>query len=232
LDTTRRNSEYLGAVNTEEEPVARSYNGWYAAPDLPIRPLEVAGESFVPGVLDDDDVYTVLRYVAQQMHERVEPIVRDDWHQMDDWGFSFRPSTGDPDALSCHASATAVDYNATRHPYGVHGTWSPGQIREVHEILDEVDNVVAWGEDWNLPDGMHLEIKGNKAAVAAAADKIRNRDEDDMKAEDFQKIREIVAEEINAQFAEQINVKTDTGTRRISYTQLFRELWQKTNKHV
>jgi hypothetical protein len=151
---------------------------------------------------------------------------------MDDWGYSYRPSTGDPDSLSCHASGTAIDYNATRHPYGVHGTFTPAQVEEAHQILREVLGVVAWGNDWNLPDGMHLEISGSKAQVADAADHIRNRDEDDMKAEDFQKIREIVAEELNAQFAEQINVKTETGTRRISYTQLLRELWQKIDKHI
>lgn len=213
--------------------MAYSYNGWYASPELPLRALEVAGEPFTPGILDDDDVYTVLQYVAQQMHERVEPVVAADWHQADDWGFSYRPSTGNADLLSCHASGTAIDYNATRHPYGIPSerTFTAAQHDEIHAILREV-GVVAWGGDWDLADAMHFEIDGTKDEVATAADRIRNRDEDDMKAEDFQRIREIVREEIDAQFAEQIEVKTETGTRRISYAQLLRELWQKINKHT
>lgn len=152
----------------------RSYNGWPASPNTRLRPLVVAGEAFVPGVLDNDDVYTIFKYVAEQMHKRVEPIVRDDWHQMDDWGFSFRLTTND-NSLSCHASATAIDYNATRHPFGVPiaRTMTPAQISEVHQILAEV-GCVEWGGDWNLADGMHFEIDGSPAEVAAAADRIRN----------------------------------------------------------
>lgn len=209
-----------------------SYNGWYASRDLPLRPLVVAGEAFVPGILDNDDVYTILQFVAQQMHERVEPIYREGWHEMDDWGYSYRETTND-DSLSCHASGTAIDYNATRHPYNVAVTanFTMAQVATIHDIIDDLP--IVWGGDYRYSvDAMHFEIMGSRDAVAAAADRIRNRDEDDMKAEDFQRIREIVREEIDAQFAEQIEVKTESGTRRITYTQLLRELWQKINKHT
>lgn len=159
--------------------MSTSYNGWYASPDLAIRPLSVAGEFFIPGVLDDPDVHTVLQWLAQQLHERVEPIERDNWHQSDDWGFSYRASTGDPNALSCHASGTAFDYNATRHPYGVPASanFTPAQIAEIHQILEE-GGVIVWGGDWNNADAMHFEISGNAAEVAAAADRIRNKQEE------------------------------------------------------
>lgn len=214
-----------------------SYNGWPASSSLPLRSLVVAGEAFVPGVLDDPDVWTVLNYVAQQMHERVEPIVRDDWHQMDDWGYSYRASTGDSSALSCHASGTAIDYNATRHPYGVHGTFTQTQIAEVHKILAEVD-VVRWGNDWNLPDGMHFEINGSKAEVAAAADRIRNYGKDwfDMATESD--LRKIVREELDAKLDEELvtvkgtNSEGKAVTRTISRTQIIRETLQKLAKHT
>lgn len=170
--------------------MSTSYNGWYASPSLDTRPLTVAGESFVPGVVNNDDVHTVLMYVAVQMHERVEPIVRSDWHQMDDWGYSYRSSTGNSNYLSCHASGTAIDYNATRHPYGVHGTFSSSQIAEVHKILNEVQ-VVEWGNDWNLPDGMHFEIDGTRAEVATAAYRIRNKQEEPIMADYDQILRDI-----------------------------------------
>lgn len=164
--------------------MSTSYNGWPASPDLPIRPLTVAGESFVPGVLDNDNVYTVLKYVAEQMHARVEPIIRSGWHDMDDWGFSYRPSTGDSSRLSCHASGTAIDYNATRHPYNVspYANFTQAQINEIHQILNEV-GVVVWGGDWNTPDAMHFEINGSAAEVAAAADRIRKMSQEDEMAQ-------------------------------------------------
>lgn len=178
-----------------------SYNGWYASPNLATRPLVVGGEAFVPGILDDDDVWTVLNYVAQQMHERVEPVVRDDWHQMDDWGYNYRLTTND-NSLSCHASGTAIDYNSTRHPYGVAASanFSAAQISEIHKILQEVGCVV-WGGDYhNSVDAMHFEISGNKAEVAAAAARIRNGidQEDEMKQEDFERIRSIVGDELKS----------------------------------
>jgi hypothetical protein len=176
-----------------------SYNGWYASPSLRLRPLVVAGESFVPGVLDDDDVWTVLNYVAQQMHERVEPIVRGDWHNADDWGYNYRLTTND-NSLSCHASGTAIDYNATRHGFGVPtgANFSAAQIAEIRKIVAEA-GAVKWGGDYNgTPDAMHFEIYGNKAAVAAAAARIRNGidQEDEMKQEDFERIRSIVDSEL------------------------------------
>lgn len=179
--------------------MSRSYNGWFASPDLATRPLEVAGESFVPGVLDNDDVYTVLRYVAVQMHERVEPIVRDDWHDMDDWGFNFRLTTND-DSLSCHASGTAIDYNATRHPFNVPASenFTAAQIAEIRQIVQDA-GVIVWGGDFNnTPDAMHFEINGSAAEVAAAADRIRNgiNQEDEMQDADFGRIRDIVKDEL------------------------------------
>jgi hypothetical protein len=239
---------YLDSVNaTKEAHVATSYNGWPASPTLSIRPLVVAGESFVPGVLDDDDVFTVLQYVAEQMHERVERIWAPGWHEMDDWGFNYRETRGE-DSMSCHASATAVDYNATRHPRLVpaSSTFTYAQIAEIRKIVAEA-GVIRWGGEWeNVPDAMHFEIMGNRAEVAAAAARIREMKEDEMKPEDFERIkeivvsntpsgeqvREIVREEIDAQMNEQVTVRTSSGERRISYTQLLREVWQKINKHT
>lgn len=149
-----------------------SYNGWPASPDraaLGITQLVVAGEPFAPGVRGGD-VHTVLGYVAQQIHNRVEPVVRADWHQADDWGYSYRVNTNNPSQLSCHASGTAIDYNATRHPNGKGGTWSAAQKAEILRILAEVNNVVRclWGYD-----EMHFEICDSMAAVAIAAEKVR-----------------------------------------------------------
>jgi hypothetical protein len=111
---------------------------------------------------------------------------------MDDWGWHYKVSTGDSSVLSCHASGTAIDYNATRHPYGVstRANFSEGQISEIHKILSEVE-VIVWGGDWNTPDAMHFEINGNAAEVKVAADRIRNKSEEDDMAQHAEQLNRI-----------------------------------------
>jgi putative peptidoglycan binding protein/D-alanyl-D-alanine carboxypeptidase-like protein len=115
----------------------------------------------------------VFQYVFNQMHLRVEPIVKSDWHQADDWGWSYRTNRN-ANNLSCHASATAGDYNATRHPNGKRGTFTAAQAAEIRKIHAEVRSVVRWGGDFTgTPDEMHHEICAGEAAVRAAANWIR-----------------------------------------------------------
>jgi murein L,D-transpeptidase YcbB/YkuD len=155
--------------------VPNSYNGWSAAPGWSVaggqlEPLVVAGESFSPGV-GAGDVHDVLEYVATQLHRRVEPVIAAGWHTADDWGYSYRANVNNPSKLSCHASGTAIDYNATRHPNDRRGTWTAPQRAEIARICAEVNGVVV-----NLAtDEMHFEIRGNAAQVAAAAAKIRGK---------------------------------------------------------
>lgn len=153
-----------------------SYNGWLASPNPAdfggLEPLIVAGESFAPGVRRGD-VHTVLMYVAQQLHERVEPVIAPGWHEADDWGYSYRQNRN-ADNLSCHASGTAFDYNATRHPNGKRGTFTAAQVRTINAILVEVDNCVRWGGSFTgTPDEMHFEIIRSVSAVKLTAAKIR-----------------------------------------------------------
>ena len=150
-------------------------NGWPASPSLPIRPLVIDQVAIVPGILDNDDVATVLGYVARQFHERVEPLIDPGC-----WGFSFRANVNEPDTLSNHSSGTAIDLNAPLHPNGVPTvrTFTPEQIGTCHLILAEVDDAVRWGGDYNsTPDAMHWEINTNAANVAAVARKIRTQQE-------------------------------------------------------
>lgn len=154
-----------------------SYNGWPASKSPAdfggLEKVTVAGESFVPGVRAGD-VATVLRYVAEQMHLRVEPIVRADWHQLDDWGYSYRPNRNNPRVLSCHSSGTAIDYNATRHPNGKRGTFSSAQVNQIRAILAEVEKSVRWGGDFKgTPDEMHFEIVANAPTLARVAARLR-----------------------------------------------------------
>jgi hypothetical protein len=153
-----------------------SYNGWSADPDLPLRPLLVAGVSFVPGVRDDDDVYTVFRYAMTQYNARVERLKNPGC-----WGFAYRENRNDPNSLSNHSSGTAVDANAPAHPNGVpaRNTFSLRQIGEIEKILDEVEHVLRWGGHYqSTPDAMHWEINADKQRVHEVARKIRAKERD------------------------------------------------------
>src|SRR5262245_52505022 len=140
-----------------------SQNGW---PVDPQRSAHTVPGTDVSVIVRDGDVATVLIYVMAEFHKRVEPINRG---QLDDWGYANRPIRGST-ATSNHASATAVDINATKHPLGVVGTFTPKQVDVIHAILSEVDNVVRWGGDYTgRKDEMHFEINDNAAAVHAVA---------------------------------------------------------------
>jgi hypothetical protein len=129
---------------------------------------EVAGVTFPNGLRDDDTGY-VLRYVAEQLHARVEKA-RAGWC----WGWAYRPIRGQSTGFSNHASATAFDYNAPSHPMGKANTFTSAQRAEIRKILAEVDGVVRWGATYeNRPDDMHFEIDAPYAEVQQVAAKLR-----------------------------------------------------------
>jgi hypothetical protein len=153
--------------------MARSYNGWYASPTLKRRIIEP-----VPGcrlvIVDNNDVATVFDYLVKQFHKRVDDVTKP--HPADDWGFNYRPNANNPNQLSCHASGTAIDLDATEHPNKVatSRTFTPKQIAEVHEILNECSRAIRWGGDYTqTADAMHFEVIVGSAVLAAAARKIK-----------------------------------------------------------
>ena len=78
------------------------------------------------------DVATIFTYLIARFDAEVEDV---DAGQ-DDWGYAYRAIRG-ATSISNHASATAVDLNATRHPLGQVGTFTPElkhlrlQVRDV-----------------------------------------------------------------------------------------------------
>jgi hypothetical protein len=109
-----------------------------------------------------------MTYLVHQLDARVEPI--EIYLPGDEWGYSFRDNVNKPGQLSCHASATAIDWNATKHPNRIEFTFTREQVREIHKLLDELEGVVRWLEGY---DEMHFEIRGSAADVKRVADKIR-----------------------------------------------------------
>jgi len=155
--------------------VATSQNGWPASSDKRAIGVDgawsIRGAQF-PGGVVAGPVATVLGYVADQFHQRVEPLVAG-WC----WGWAWRDIRGST-GLSNHASGTAIDVNAPRHPLGATGTFTTSQRDSIHAILAEAGGVVRWGGDYTgRKDEMHFEINAGYAAVAALAARLK---EDDM----------------------------------------------------
>ena len=117
------------------------------------------------------DVATVLSYVAKRFHSEVEKLV---WPG--NWGYAERTIRGNSRTLSNHASGTAIDLNAPRHPLGVAPSrnFSSAQISRIHKILRDCNGVVRWGGDYNgRKDAMHFEINASSSRVRTLANQIR-----------------------------------------------------------
>lgn len=178
--------------------MATSYNGWAASPDPAAIGINrgwepIPGFDF-PGGIKGGDVEVVMTYLVQQLDARVEPIEM--YPAGDEWGYAFRDSVnnpdGDDDEMSCHASGTAIDYNATRHPNGQGGTWTAAQRREIDQILKvELGGVVKNLTDF---DEMHFEIKGTAAQVKAVADRLRNQTQEMFTVGQYEEIMKALGE--------------------------------------
>lgn len=147
-----------------------SYNGWPASPTLATRVIEpIPGVKF--RIADNENIATIFTYVVQQYNRRVEPVAGP---VPDDWGFAYRADKNNPNELSCHASGSAIDLNALKHPNGKKGTFSAAQIAEMHKIIAEVDGTVQCGEFYShTTDGMHWEINVPPGHLQATGARLR-----------------------------------------------------------
>src|SRR4029077_9158652 len=147
-----------------------SYNGWPANSDPSAIGVDKnalgAGVKF-PGGIKGGDVAVVLGYVADQLGARVEaPQPNPDGTGYGMWSYTYKQNVNNPSSLSCHASATAIDWWAPRHPNGVGGTFSDSQVATIYAILDEVQGGVDWLEGY---DEMHFEISVSASTLAGIA---------------------------------------------------------------
>lgn len=152
--------------------MSTSQNGWTVLSASQTR------KWIIPGtgrhlVLNPDHAGFVLAHTALWHHERVERLDLGVW---DEWGWAVRPVRGQTSGYSNHASGTAADLNATRHPQGVPAdrTFTPAQLRRIRRRLRWL-RVLRWGGDYRnaRPDAMHWEINADARAVAAVAAVLR-----------------------------------------------------------
>lgn len=130
-----------------------SQNGWRANDPSVISSQLIPGTSIKLRVRNDAPGQLLVQ-VAQAFDRTVEDIDG----PLDDWGYAERNVRGSSD-VSNHASGTAIDLNATRHPLGKVGTFSTAQVASIHRIIGVTRNVVRWGGDYSgRKDEMHFEI--------------------------------------------------------------------------
>lgn len=113
---------------------------------------------------------TLLCWVAQQFHQRVEHL---DASQCG--GYDDRRNVNNTSVWSNHASGTAIDLNSGRHPNGVPATstFSAEQIDTIRAIVKTLGGAVRWGGDYrSTPDSMHFEINTDFAGVITATNQI------------------------------------------------------------
>lgn len=144
--------------------MATSQNGWpvYTSgshPDLVAIPKII-------GRVRRGDVAKILTYLVTRFDREVEDVDAG----ADDWGYAYRAIRGKTSGYSNHASATALDLNATRHPLGKVGTFTASQVAAIRRILASLGGVVRWGGDYSgRKDEMHFEINAGPARVAQVA---------------------------------------------------------------
>lgn len=163
-----------------------SYNGWPASPDpnaigidtkfsvCGTKPFASGG---YPGGIKSGDVSKLFKYLIEALHTRVEPMMSEGSNLgYGCWGYSYRANVNNPSTLSCHASGTAIDYNAPKHPNGTStgpsggGGWSGSQYNQIQAILkNECSGAIRW---LTSNDPMHFEIYGSTQSVANAAAKL------------------------------------------------------------
>lgn len=148
--------------------IRTSYNGWPVITPSTHPSLVVIEPVASVRLRVERDCAPIFAELARRWHALVEPI---DQGVIDDWGYAYRTTTG-ASSWSCHASGTAVDINATKHPWQTTATrtFTAGQIAAMRRILADLP-VLKWLDGH---DPMHVEIRKGvtRAEVQALAAKL------------------------------------------------------------
>lgn len=155
--------------------MATAYNGYqvigsYGSPLL--APMLANGKPFAPrlGILAGD-VEWLMNDLADWLDRDIEPM-----DPAQSWAFTPKAVTGGS-GWSCHAAATAIDYNALKHPQGKRGTWEPRQVQAIDDRLERrYKNAIRWGEHYRAPtliDGMHFEIMAAPFVLASLVQSLK-----------------------------------------------------------
>jgi hypothetical protein len=148
-----------------------SHNGWPASK----KRSEIGIKSFVVPDAEiklacAEAVAPLLINFAYEFHHRIEKI---DKGTPDDWGYAFRTIRGSDVHVSNHASGTAIDINATKHPLGKRGTFTKSQEKTIRELCKKYG--LRWGGDYQVrADEMHFEVVLNPEKAENLIESLRD----------------------------------------------------------
>ena len=152
--------------------MATSQNGWTV-----LSSPSQTRQWVIPGAdrsirLQNGHAGFVLAHFLLWFHETIERINTGIY---DDWGWAYRAIRGATKGYSNHASATAVDIDAVKHPLSARGTFKPWQYVRIRAHLLWMNRVIRWGADYSgRKDEMHFEINAGAAAVNRLAKRLAN----------------------------------------------------------
>lgn len=147
----------------------KSQNGWVASKDpeaIHIKPFLIKKAGIK--IRCQATAGKILAAFAAEFHELVEPI---DMGEIDDWGYAYRPVRGQTENLSNHASGTAIDLNASKHPLGKENTYTPAQ-RKTLDMLCKKYHLRGGYTYKSRKDDMHFEIVETPAQVKALIEEL------------------------------------------------------------
>lgn len=149
--------------------MTKSQNGWPASPDqkeIDIKVFKIKNTKREMRLQKDAGV--ILAAFAAEFHAQVEPI---DEGVFDDWAYAYRNVRLSDSELSNHASGTAIDLNATKHPLGMQNTFTKQQAATIRELCKKYG--IRWGGDYTKrKDEMHFEIVETPDEVKARIEKL------------------------------------------------------------
>jgi hypothetical protein len=163
-----------------------SQNGYTAGNEALLTTIDIPGGKLR---VRKGPVAVIFAYLAARFDAEVEPVAGP---VLDDWGYAYRDIRAGV-SLSNHASGTAIDLNAMKHPLGKVGTFTAAQVRAIHAILADLDGTVRWGGDYSgRVDEMHFEINATAKQVTAVAQRIQE-DSMPLSDDDIERIAERAA---------------------------------------
>lgn len=150
--------------------ITRSQNGWTANDRSVIVTYTVPGTTTKLALRKGAAGYLQCHFWAW-FDKNIESI---DGGQLDDWGYAERTVRGSSDVVSNHASGTASDGNALKHPMGKSNTFTAAQQKKIRAQLAKYEGCLRWGGDYqSRPDDMHIEVNKNATECARVARKLR-----------------------------------------------------------
>ncbi|ASN38985.1 hypothetical protein CGQ24_08140 [Arthrobacter sp. 7749] len=140
--------------------MATSQNGWPVLSGY--SDSKLTRSPYITGKVLEGDVEWILNDFGAWFNANVEAL---DVGVDDDWGFAPR-NIGGSSIISNHASGTAWDWNAVRHPQ-FRDTMDSAKEAKIRKRLKRYSGALRWGGDYRTGrlDQMHFEINVTPARL-------------------------------------------------------------------